>query len=113
MRAAPILNQSSEDIYENLDSADESVPSQRRITVRVGRPRPREVHDLETQPPPAAPKVIGRISEPAPPEQSMRRLKAARPVSGAPLSIHEPVTEAMLRDPAGRRSFECYRKCDG
>jgi hypothetical protein len=102
MNAAPARNTSYEDIYENLDDADARVPSQNRITVRVGRPRPQEVHDLETLPPPNATAYESRAAEARTsdvPEQSMRRLKAARPVSGAPTSIQEPITEAMLRDP--------------
>jgi hypothetical protein len=105
MSAAAVRNQSCEDIYENLDDADERMPSQ-RITVRIGRPRPADVHDLDTvrpphSPPHAAP-TEARATEARTsdvPEQSMRRLKAARPVSGAPISIEEPLTEAMLRDP--------------
>jgi hypothetical protein len=100
MRAAPIRNQSPEDIYENLDGADEPVPSQRRITVRVGRSRPRDVHDLETQPPPKPPTRQMLAGEHEIPDQSVRRLRIATArVSGAPTSIQELVTEAMLRDP--------------
>lgn len=103
MSAAPIRNQSSEDIYENLDdAADDRVPSQRRVTVRVGRPRPCDVHDLETLPPPSPPAYETRVAEARSsdvPEQSMRRLRVARPVSGAPTAISEPVTAAILRDP--------------
>jgi hypothetical protein len=102
MSAVPIRNPSSEDIYENLDDADDRVPSQRRITVRVGRPRPCDVHDLETLPPPSPPAFEARVAEARTsdaPEQSLRRVKAARPVSGAPTAIQEPLTEAILRDP--------------
>ena len=102
MSAAANRNPSSEDIYENLDDADAPVPSQNRITVRIGRPRPADVHDLDTVRPPNAVPPQAQATETRTaevPEQSMRRLKAARPVSGAPLSIEEPLTEAMLRDP--------------
>ncbi len=100
MRAAPIRNPSLEDIYENVDRADEPVPSQRRITVRVSRPRQQEVRDLETLPP-AKPLPRQMLAgEHEVPDQSMRRLRVAMPrVSGAPTSIEEPVTAAMLRDP--------------
>ncbi|MEO7112674.1 MAG: hypothetical protein ABI183_19665 [Polyangiaceae bacterium] len=106
MNAAAFRNQSSEDIYENLDDADERVPSQHRITVRIGRPRPADVHDLDTVRPPNAAPTEARATETRTsdvPEPSMRRLKVARPVSGAPLSIEEPLTEAMLRDPRRER----------
>jgi hypothetical protein len=101
MSAAAVRNQSCEDIYENLDDAVERMPSQ-RITVRIGRPRPADVHDLDTVRPPHPAATEARATEARTsdvPEQSMRRLKAARPVSGAPLSIEEPLTAAMLRDP--------------
>jgi hypothetical protein len=103
MNAAAIRNRSSEDIYENLDDAGARVPSQERITVRIGRPRQADVHDLDTVRPPSPPAQEARATADArtsdAPEQSMRRLRVARPVSGAPTSIQEPVTEAMLRDP--------------
>jgi hypothetical protein len=99
---------SPEDIYNGLDSTDESVPSCRRITVRVGRPKalPRDVRDAQTEPPanpPAYQPTVAADENAMIPEHSVRRMRAAKVpsvrVAGAPDSIEEPVTEAMLRDP--------------
>jgi hypothetical protein len=97
---------SPEDIYNGLDSTDDSVPSCRRITVRVGRPKalPRDYHDVKTEPP-ASPPAFEAVDDnhAVIPDQSVRRMRIARVqsvrVSGAPDDIQEPVTEAMLRDP--------------
>jgi hypothetical protein len=106
MKAFAFKPTSSEDIYDGLDSADEAVPSCRRITVRVGRPKlvSREAHEAKTEPPASPPAYQPAADEAsATPDQSMRRLRVAKVqsvrVSGAPSRISEPVTEAMLRDP--------------
>jgi hypothetical protein len=106
MKAFAFKPASSEDIYDGLDSTDEGVPSCRRITVRVGRPKlvSRDVHEARTEPPASPPAYQPTAEEAsAVPDQSMRRMRIAKVqsvrVSGAPNSISEPVTEAMLRDP--------------
>ena len=97
---------SSEDIYDGLDTTDEAVPSYRRITVRVGRAKaiPLDIREVKTEPPANPPAYDPMADEAsAVPDQSVRRLRVAKVqsirVSGAPESISEPVTEAMLRDP--------------
>jgi hypothetical protein len=98
---------SHEDIYNGLDSTDESVPSCRRITVRGGRPTaiPRDYRDVKTERP-ASPRAFEAIDDnnAVIPDQSVRRMRIAKVqsvrVSGAPRGdIQEPVTEALLRDP--------------
>lgn len=89
----------SEDLYAGAE--DESVPSYRRSTVPVARAKivtrtvAPSVHEADTRRPERLVDATGACI----PEESMRRLKAAKRVSGVPEFIREEMSEAALRDP--------------
>lgn len=88
----------SEDLY--ADAEGEGVPSYRRSTVPVARAKVvvravvQSVHEADTR----RPERLVDATGVGIPEESMRRLKAARRVSGVPEFIREEMSEAALRD---------------
>ncbi|HEX7663303.1 MAG TPA: hypothetical protein VF407_02270 [Polyangiaceae bacterium] len=88
----------ADDLYAGIE--DESVPSYRRSTVPVARakviPRsvPQSVHEAETR----RPERLVDASGTHIPEESMRRLKAAKRVSGVPEFIREEISATAMND---------------
>jgi len=107
---------SANDIYAGIENDDVSVPSCRRVTVPVARPKHLSARNPSTDPEQAQKleslkdKVRSEIekseltaaavrSGDVVPDQSMRRIKVARRVVGVPENIREEISAECYRDP--------------
>ncbi|MGH7285037.1 MAG: hypothetical protein ACRELY_26215 [Polyangiaceae bacterium] len=93
---------SVEDVYAGTEGEESGVASRRRVTIPVGRPKHLTIRDetattnlAEKTELTAAAVRAGDVV----PNQSMRRIKVAKPVAGVPQIIQEQISVRCLRDP--------------